>query len=112
MLDWSAIEARIDRAIVESPIAEPVVYTSFGGTARNIRGVFSPTSVEIDVETGAAVRTNRVVLSVRLSDLESDPDAGDGADEVTVRGVDYRVIEPAERVGSDWADLHLHVKAT
>jgi len=111
MSDWPALEDRINRAIVDGPLADPATYTSWGGTPRSIRGDFSPTSVEVDVDTGALVRTNRIVLSVRLSDLESDPDAGEGPDEVTVRGVDYRVVD-VERVGSDWADLRLHVKAT
>lgn len=109
MPDWTDVEARLDQKIRDSALAEPVTYTSFGGTARSIRGVFSPTSVEVDAETSVLVRTNRIVLSVRLSDLEFDPDAGDEADEVTVRGVDYRVVD-VERVGADWVDLHLHRK--
>ena len=110
MRDWTDLEPRVDDAIVRSALAEPVIYTSWGGTARSIRGVFNPTSIEVDVETGVPIRTNRVVLSVLLSDLESDPDAGDDVDEVTVRGIDYRVVD-VERVGADWADLHLHRKA-
>ena len=86
-----------------------VTYTSWGGTPRSIRAVFSPTSVEVDPETQALVRTNRPSLGVRLSDLESDPEAGDEPDEVKVRDVDYRVIE-TERIGADWAELHLHLK--
>ena len=113
MSDWPALEDRINRAIVASPLSEPITYTSFGGTARSIRGVFSPTSVEVDAGTSALVRTNKVMLSVRVADLEFDPDAGDDADdvdEVTVRGVTYQVVD-VERVGADWVDLHLHLKA-
>ena len=110
MPDWTDVEDRLDKRIRDSALAEPVVYTSFGGTARSIRGVFSPTSVEVDAETSALVRTNKVMLSVRVADLEFDPDAGDDVDEVTVRGVDYRVVD-VERVGADWVDLHLHRKA-
>jgi hypothetical protein len=111
MAEWPAIEDRINRAIVQSPLSEVVTYTSHGGTPRSIRGVFNPTSIEVDAETSALVRTNRVVLSVRLSELEKDPDAGDNPDEVTARGVAYRVVD-VERIGDDWAELHLHVKAT
>ncbi len=110
MADWTDVETTFDERFRDSSLAEPVLYTSFGGTERSIRGVFSPTSLEQDAETGALVRTNRVVLSVLLSDLESDPDAGDEPDEVTARGVAYRVVD-MERVGLGWAELHLHVKA-
>ncbi len=110
MAEWPAIEDRINRAIVQSPLSEVVTYTSDGGTPRSIRGVFNPTSIEMDPETSALVRTNQVVLSVRLSELEADPKAGDNPDEVTARGVAYRVVD-AIPVGNDWAELHLHVKA-
>lgn len=110
MTDWTTVEARFDGDFRDSALAEPVVYTSYGGTARAIRGVFTPTSLEMDAETSALVRTNRVVLSVNISDLEAPPDAGDGKDEVTVRGVDYLVVD-AQAVGATWADLMLHVKA-
>ena len=111
MGEWPAIEDQINTAIVASPLSEVVTYTSDGGTPRSIRGDFNPSSIEMDAETSALVRTNRVVLAVRLSDLESDPEEGDEPDEVTVRGVDYRVAD-VERVGADWAELLLHVKAT
>jgi len=109
MADWPAIEARIDGAIVAGPLAEPAIYTSFGGTPREIRGVFSPTSVEVDPETSALVRTNQIVLEVRISDLEAPPNDGDEPDEVNVRGVDYVVVDH-EAVGHDWSTLHLHIK--
>lgn len=111
MTDWTTVENRFDEQFRNSALAEPVLFTSHGGTQRTIRGVFNPTSLEMDAETSALVRTNRVVLSVLVTDLESPPDAGDGRDEVTVRGVDYRVID-VEQVGAGWADLRLHVKAT
>lgn len=107
--DWTAIEDRLDRSIRDSALAEPVIYTSWGGTPRSIRAVFSPTSVEIDPATAALVRSVRPTLGVLLSDLEFDPEAGDDSDEVNVRGVDYRVIE-TERIGADSAELHLHKK--
>jgi len=69
----------------------------------------NPTSLEMDAETSALVRTNQVVLSVLVDDLEAAPDAGDDRDEVTVRGVDYLVVD-AQLVGATWADLKLHVK--
>ena len=108
--DWTAIEDRIDRTIRDSALAEPVIYTSWGGTPRPIRAVFSPTSVELDPATAAPVRSVRPMLSVRPSDLEFDLEAGDGPDEVNVRGVEYQVIEAPERIGADWAELHLHTK--
>ena len=110
MAEWPAIEDRINRAIVSSPLSEVVVYTSYGGTPREIRGVFNPTSLEMDAETSALVRTNRVVLSVNTSDLEAPPNAGDGKDEVTVRGVDWVVVDVQE-AGATWVDLMLHRKA-
>lgn len=110
MADWTDVENRFDEDFRDSALAEPVTYTSYGGTPRSIRGVFTPTSLEMDAETSALVRTNQVVLSVLLSDLESDPEEGDEADEVTARGVDYRVVD-VQRVGADWADLRLHLKA-
>ncbi len=111
MTDWTEVENRFDEQFRDSALAEEVLYTSYGGTPRTIRGVFSPTSLEVDAETSALVRTNRVVLSVSLDDLEADPEAGEEPDEVTARGVDYRVVD-VERVGATWAELHLHVKAT
>lgn len=110
MTDWTTVENRFDERFRDSALAEPVLFTSFGGTQRSVRGVFNPTSLEMDAETGALVRTNRVALSVHLADLESPPDAGDGQDEVTARGVDYLVVD-VEQVGAAWAELHLHVKA-
>ena len=110
MADWTTVENRFDQQFRDSSLAEPVLYTSHGGTPRSIRGVFSPTSIEMDPETGVLVRTNRVALSVLVADLESDPEAGDESDQVTVRGVAYRVVE-VERVGATWADLRLHVEA-
>ena len=109
MPDWPALEDRIDRAIVASPLAEPVLYTSFGGTQRAIRATFSTSGVEVDPDTSVVVRANRPMLGVRLSDLEEDPEAGDGPDEAVVRGQTYRVVD-VERAGSDWASLHLHRK--
>lgn len=118
MSDWTDVETRLDQNIRDSALAEPVVYTSFGGTARSVRGVFSPTTLEIDAETSALIRSNKVMLSLRVSDLEFDPDTtlrqtspdADEVDEVVVRGVTYRVVD-IERVGLDWVDLRLHVKA-
>ncbi len=118
MSDWTDVENRLDQNIRDSALAEPVVYTSFGGTARSVRGVFSPTTLEIDAETSALIRSNKVMLSLRVSDLEFDPEidpsdtpgVGDEVDEVIVRGVTYRVVD-IERVGLDWVDLRLHVKA-
>ena len=110
MADWTTVEKRFDEKFRDSALAEPVLFTSWGGTQRSIRGVFNPTSVEMDAETNVLVRTNQVVLSVHLDDLESPPDAGDERDEVTVRGVDYQVVDVLQ-VGATWADLHLHVKA-
>ncbi len=110
MSDWTTIENRFDEKFRDSALAEPVLFTSWGGTQRSIRGVFNPTSLEMDAEMSALVRTNRVVLSVHIADLESPPDAGDGRDEVTARGVDYLVVD-VEHGGATWADLTLHVKA-
>ena len=110
MTDWTTVENRFDEKFRDSALAETVLYTSFGGTQRSVRGVFNPTSVEMDADTSVLVRTNRVVVSVYLPDLESPPDAGDDRDEVTARGVDYTVVE-VEQVGATWADLTLHVKA-
>ena len=110
MTDWTTAEARFDKNFRDSSLAEPVLFTSFGGTQRSIRGIFSPTSLEMDAETSVLVRTNRVVLSVFVPDLESPPNAGDGKDEVTARGVDYVVVD-VEQVGATWADLVLHLKA-
>lgn len=110
MTDWTTVENRFDEKFRDSALAEPVLFTSYGGTQRSIRGVFNPTSLEMDPETSALVRTNQVVLSVHLADLEFPPNAGDGSDEVTARGVDYTVVDVLE-VGATWADLHLHVKS-
>ena len=110
MADWTTVENRFDEKFRDSALAEPVLFTSWGGTQRSIRGVFNPTSVEMDPETNVLVRTNQVVLSVYLADLESPPNEGDESDEVTVRGVDYQVVDVLQ-AGATWADLHLHVKA-
>jgi hypothetical protein len=108
--DWTEVEARFDGEFRNSALAEPATYTSYGGTPRAIRGVMNPTSLEMDAETSALVRTNRVVFSVLISDLEAPPDAGDDRDEITVRGVDYLVVD-AQLAGATWADLMLHVKS-
>lgn len=110
MTDWTTVEDRFDKNFRDSSIAEPVLFTSFGGTQRSVRGVFSPTSLEMDAETHVLVRTNRVVLSVLVSDLESPPNAGDEQDEVVCRGVNYVVVD-VEQVGATWVDLALHLKA-
>ena len=110
MTNWTTLENRFDEKFRDSALAEPVLFTSWGGTQREIRGVFNPPSLEMDAETSALVRTNRVVLSVHIGDLESPPDAGDEHDEVTARGVDYVVVDVLQ-AGATWADLHLHVKA-
>lgn len=110
MTEWTTVENRFDEQFRNSALAETVLFTSWGGTQRSIRGVFSPTSLEMDPETSVLVRTNQVVLSVHPGDLEFPPDAGDDRDEVTARDVDWIVVD-AQEAGATWVDLKLHRKA-
>ena len=104
MASWTDREDRIDRATRRSSLAEPVTYTPAGGSAVVIRGVFSPTSIDVDPGSGVAIVSVQPVLGVRVADLPQEPQQGDT---LTARGVDYRVVKPTP-VGAGWMDLQLH----
>lgn len=89
-----ALLAQVDAAVLESPLAEEVTYTSGTGTAVYPRGVFDALYVKADVgEVG--VSSAGPALFLRLADLSSDPET-DLSAQVTVDGTEYmwREVQP------------------
>jgi hypothetical protein len=101
---WTDLEALLSTTIRASDLGEPITYTPTGGGAVSMRGSFAPQSVVVDVNTGAAVISDRPELGVHLADLAAEPLMGDS---VTVRGLLFKVIR-VEILGSTWRILHLH----
>lgn len=86
-----ALLAQMNTAILASPLAEEVTYTSGAGTAVHPRGIFDAAYVKADVgEVGVSSAGPAVFF--RLADLSSDPEE-DTAARVAVDGQGYSIRE-------------------
>lgn len=71
---------------------EPLIeYTHLGGDPYKVDGIFEAESTDVDPDTGVQIKSNVPQVSFRLSQLQQMPDIDD---EVVVRGVIYRVVDP------------------
>lgn len=89
-----ALLAQVDSAVLASPLAQEVTYTSGVGAAVTVRGIFDALYVKADVgEVG--VSSAGPAVFARLADLSSDPET-DLAARVTVDAVEYqwREVQP------------------
>lgn len=74
------------------------------GSSRYYDGIYEATTEVIDLETGATVMTNQPRVSFALSDLIEAPIEGDV---ITIRGLQYAVVEPTFD-GQGTVTLRLH----
>ena len=73
---------------------EPVTYTRGATTVALSKAVFDQNFQTVDPNTGTAIISDNPMIGVRLAELPGG-EWQDG-DTVTVRGVDYRAIEPQQ----------------
>lgn len=86
-----ALLAQMNAAVLASPLAQEVAYTSGAGAVASVRGVFDARYTKVDAgEVG--VSSAGPAVFVRLADLSSDPEADLDA-RVTVDGQEYTVRE-------------------
>ena len=65
-------------------------YSHTGGAAFAIKLVFDSAHIEVDPTTGVAISSLSPMIGIRLSDLPAAPTK---SDIVTVRGIQYRVVD-------------------
>ena len=83
---------------------EPAIYTPVGGTAIEIDVIMDATFEAVDPNTGTIIISNQPKIGVKIDDLPGEPQKGDL---VTVRGIDFRVIEK-QTDGQAGTQLLLH----
>ncbi len=99
-MDWeAATESVLD--ITTKSLGIAATYTPTVGDPVAIKGVFG--NAHVEVGSNPPISLVAPVLTIQLSDLESDPANGD---EVTVRGIDYRIID-VQKDGEGGASLVL-----
>ena len=73
--DWDDLEGAFDRAVMDSPVAEPIEYTPKDGatiteapSGEDLRGIFDPAPVDVDA-AGVPIGTRSPEVQILLSDL-------------------------------------------
>lgn len=100
-----ALLATVNAAVLASPLAQEVTYTSGPGVAVAPRGIFDALYTKVDAgEVG--VSSAGPAAFVRLADLSSDPEVDLDA-RVTVDGQEYTIRE-VQPDGQGAALLLLH----
>jgi hypothetical protein len=69
---------------------DQAVYSPTGGSPFNIVALFTPNSIEVDLETSAPVVSSNPVVEVRAMDFPNPPRLNDS---IKIKNVDYKVIE-------------------
>lgn len=80
---------RVDAAVMRSRLAESITYTPMVGAPVSIKGVFKAEFQEANLLTGSVEETGPRV-GIHLSDLQAPPQHGD---QVSIRGVNYKVVQ-------------------
>lgn len=91
MIDFASLVASMDGMITSSKMATIVTYTPEVGPAVEIKGIFDANYVLAKGTAEAGVETLGPAVFLRLSDLPVDPE--DDEPTLTIRDVEYRVIE-------------------
>lgn len=79
---------------VLATFGEPVIYVRDGAETQIHKAVFDQNYQAVDPNTGATIISDNPMIGVRIADLP-DGEWREG-DEVIVRGVTYRCIEPVK----------------
>jgi hypothetical protein len=87
--------------------SDKIQYVHHGGGVRPyfLDGIFEATTETVDIDTGATVMSNQPRVSFAMSLLQAMPGVND---QVIIRGVTYRVVEPSFD-GQGTVALRLHV---
>lgn len=88
---FNRLVERVDRAAIAILGGEPIVYTPQGGAGVTIMGLYDSAFAIAKGSAEAGVETQGPAVFVRFDDLPTDPEVDDPI--LTIRGVDYRVIE-------------------
>lgn len=91
MATFAELVEATDRAAQEHLGGEEVIYQPAAGAAVPVTGIFDAAYVLANGNPEAGVETLGPAVFFRLADLPADPD--DDEPTLTIRGVDYSVIE-------------------
>lgn len=90
-MGFAELVAQVDRAVQVGLGGELVTYTPAEGPPVEVTAVFDRAFVLVKGTADAGVEASGPAVFCRLEDLPCDPEDDDP--KITVRGVDYRVIE-------------------
>lgn len=91
-MGWSEKMSNLTDAC-QTAMGQTVTCTPATGDPYTLEGIFDENFVAVDPASETEVTSVHPVLFVKLSDMEAPPAKGD---EVTIGGVDYRVIQPQD----------------
>lgn len=70
------------------PLGDIVFYESVNGISKEIRGIVSTETIEVNSNTGEAFLTDRMTIQVDLNDISPEVN-----DQFTIDSVDYQALE-------------------
>jgi hypothetical protein len=89
MSNWQTLTSLVmDQCL--SSFGEDVIYVSDGGSPVTFTAIFDNEFQTVDPQTGALVISTQPVIGVKSTDLPDEPSK---EDRVTIRGVEYRIID-------------------